>query len=426
MQQKSVWELTCKEPDLVTEPLLQSLTVDVCVIGGGITGLSTALHLAEQGASVVVLEAEQIAHGGSGRNVGLVNAGLWIPPDDIIDVLGEADGERANEILGAAPQQVFDLIERHRIQCDATRTGTLHLAHNRKGVKELERRYNQFSRRDAPVSLLGEAECARLVGTRRVSAALLDARAGTINPLAYTRGLARAARQAGARLFSQSAAQNLQRETSGWVVPTAQGRVQAQQVVLATNAYTEQGWNVVKQHYFPGYFFQVASERLQGPAAETILPEQQGCWDTRTVLSSIRKDVDGRLILGSLGRGDSKPQAFIKTWADRVQRHYFPQLGKVSWHCTWSGRIAFTPEHTLRVFSPANGLLAVTGYNGRGNTTGTVVGKGLSNYLLHGRDEDLPLPIRDSDPITGVPIRSLAYEAGFSLYHAGQCLRVLI
>ncbi|MCH8532338.1 MAG: FAD-binding oxidoreductase [Saccharospirillum sp.] len=426
MQQQCVWELSCKEPDPITEPLKQSLSVDVCVIGGGITGLSTALHLAEQGTSVCVLEAEQFAHGGSGRNVGLVNAGLWIPPDDIIDVLGEADGERANAILGAAPKQLFDLVERHQIQCDATRTGTLHLAHNSKGVKELERRYQQFSQRGAPVTLQRDAECERLVGSSRVPAALLDERAGTINPLAYTRGLARAAQQAGARLFSQSAAQSLQSETSGWVVPTAQGRVQAQQVVLATNAYTEQAWNVVKQHYFPGHFFQVASEPLSGSAADAILPDQQGCWDTRTVLSSLRKDVDGRLILGSLGRGDSKPQAFIKTWADRVQRHYFPQLGKVTWQCTWSGRIAFTPEHTLRVFSPANGLLAVTGYNGRGNTTGTVVGKGLSNYLLHGRDEDLPLPIRDSDPITGVPIRSLAYEAGFSLYHAGQCLRVLI
>ncbi|MHA7881251.1 MAG: L-pipecolate oxidase [Saccharospirillum sp.] len=426
MQHSCVWDSSCKEPNPPTEPLRQALSVDVCIIGAGITGLSTALHLAEQGTSVVVLEAGQVAEGGSGRNVGLVNAGLWIPPDDIVEALGEADGKRANAILGAAPQQVFELIERHGIECDVTRTGTLHLAHNARGVKELERRYQQFSRRGAPVTLLRGAECSQQVGSDRVLAALQDARAGTINPLAFTRGLARAAQQAGVMLHSHSAAQQLQRETDGWCVVTAEGRVKAQQVVLATNAYTEDAWNAVKQQYFPGHFFQVASEPLNGEAAHAILPGKQGCWDTRTVLSSLRRDAEGRLILGSLGRGDSKPRTFVRTWADRIQRHYFPALGKVNWQCTWSGRIAFTPEHTLRVFSPASGLVAVTGYNGRGNTTGTVVGRGLADYLLHGRDEGLPLPIRDYEPVTGIALRSLAYEAGFSLYHSGQCLRVLL
>ncbi|MCH8553107.1 MAG: FAD-binding oxidoreductase [Natronospirillum sp.] len=425
MQAHCIWETDCREPEPSGPQLKASMTTDVCVIGGGITGLSTALHLAEQGASVVVLEAQQIGAGGSGRNVGLVNAGLWIPPDDITDTLGQADGERVNAVLGKAPQRVFELIERHRIQCDATRTGTLHLAHSAKAVGELERRQQQFCQRGAPVTLLRGAECERLLGTNKVPAALLDARAGTINPLGYTRGLARVAEQAGAMLYSHSGAQGLERTPQGWSIPTAEGRVQAQQVVLATNAYTEAAWNVVQKHCFPGYFYQVASEPLEGAAADAILPERQGCWDTRTVLSSIRRDAHGRLILGSLGRGDTKPEAFVRAWANRIQRHYFPQLGRVRWQTTWTGRIAFTPEHTLRVFSPAEGLLAVTGYNGRGNTTGTMVGQGLANWILHGKDDDLPLPIRDSDPVTGIPLRSLAYESGFTLYHAGQCLRVV-
>lgn len=426
MRNQSVWELTAAEKPLAFGQLNDQVTADVCVIGAGITGLSTALHLAEQGVDVSVLEAGEVADGGSGKSVGLVNAGLWVPPDDITRILGEEDGERANRILGAAPRCVFELISRYDLTCDATQTGTLNLAHSRAGLRELERRHQQFQRRNYPVDLISGEACHELTGTRKVQAALLDHRAGTINPMAYTRGLARAARSLGARMWEHSAAGQLNKTATGWRVDTAKGSVTAEKVVLATNAYTQDGWNAVKQHYFPGHFFQVASEPLRSEAAESLLPERQGCWDTRKVLSSIRKDRDGRLVLGSLGRGETKPESFIKAWANRIQRHYFPQLGSVTWETTWTGRIAFTPDHTLRVFAPAEGILAITGYNGRGITTGTVAGKGLAHYLVEGSDEFLPLPIKPVEPITGIPLRSLGYETGFSLYHAGQCLRVLI
>ncbi|EWH00495.1 hypothetical protein Q427_19160 [Halomonas sp. BC04] len=141
------------------EALQGDHAADVVVIGGGITGLSTALHLAEAGIDVTLLESGDIPSGGSGRSVGLVNAGLWIPPDDIRTVLGEALGERANAILGGAPAEVFSLIERHGIDCQATRTGSLHLAHNGGGEQELARRAEQFQRRGAPVELLEADAC---------------------------------------------------------------------------------------------------------------------------------------------------------------------------------------------------------------------------------------------------------------------------
>ncbi len=196
--------------------------------------------------------------------------------------------------------------------------------------------------------------------------------------------------------------------------------------VWSTNAYTEEDWNQVRQHFFPGHFFQVASAPLPDDIAGDILPERQGAWDTRMVLSSMRRDAEGRLVLGSLGRGDGRPQAYVRCWADRIQRHYFPQLGQVDWECTWTGRIAFTPDHTLRLFEPAPGILGATGYNGRGITTGTVVGKGFARYLTHGDDTLLPLPIRSPRPIQAKPLWSSTYEGGFTLYHTGQCLRVLI
>ncbi|USZ51194.1 FAD-binding oxidoreductase [Halomonas sp. DN3] len=426
MQEHCLWTTTSQEASLTLPMLRDVRQAEVVVIGGGITGLSTALHLAQEGVNVVLLEAAGIPTGGSGRNVGLVNAGLWIPPDDICEALGREEGERANEILAGAPAKVFELIKQHSIHCDAERTGTLHLGHNAKGERELDRRAEQLQRRGAPVELVEDEACRRLVGTPRIRRALLDRRAGTLNPTAYTRGLARAAKAAGAALFAESPVLSLRREGDRWRVGTEQGAVLTDRVVVATNAYSEGEWNRVREHFFPGHFFQVASPPLSQEMAEEILPERQGAWDTRMVLSSMRRDSEGRLILGSLGRGEGRPSAYLRCWADRVQRHYFPQLGRVSWECTWSGKIAFTPDHTLRLFEPAPGILAATGFNGRGITTGTVVGKGFARYLISGDDGLLPLPIKAHRPIAAKSLWSCGYEGGFTLYHSGQCLRVLI
>jgi glycine/D-amino acid oxidase-like deaminating enzyme len=109
-----------------------------------------------------------------------------------------------------------------------------------------------------------------------------------------------------------------------------------------------------------------------------------------------------------------------------VQQHYFPYLKPVQWECTWTGCIAFTPDHLMRLFEPAPGLVAVTGYNGRGVTTGSVVGKAFADYLCHQDPQALPIPFAPMQPLAGVGLRSCLYEAGFSLYHAGQCLRIVI
>ncbi|MBD3895208.1 FAD-binding oxidoreductase [Halomonas sp. ML-15] len=426
MQSRCLWEMTAREQAPSTSGLEQDTEAAVCIIGGGITGLSTALHLAEQGIDSVLLEAgETVASGGSGRNVGLVNAGLWIPPDDIVEALGKRDGERVNRILGEAPAAVFDIIERYAIDCSATRTGTLHLGHSTKGRRELERRHAQLASRGAPVTLVEDEACHALTGTTRIQAALLDERAGTLNPAAYTHGLARAAAAQGARLFTASAASGIERHGERWRVTTEHGSVTAPQVVLATNAYTCDEWNQVKQHFFPGHFFQVASQPLEGDVAERILPQRQGAWDTRMVLSSIRRDDQGRLILGSLGKGEGRPRAYLEQWANQVQRRYFPELGKVEWQTSWTGRIGFTPDHTLRLFEPQPGILAASGYNGRGLTTGSVVGKGFAHYVASGDDALLPLPLKRHAPISARGLRSAAYESGFTLYHAGQCLRVV-
>lgn len=425
LREECLWErLTPQRPE--AQALRGELTADVCIVGAGITGLSAAVHLLEQGKRVAVLEAHRTGHGGSGRNVGLVNAGLWIPPDEIEAGFGRAIGSQLNQMLGAAPALVFSLIDKYRIDCQVRREGTLHMAHNATGAADLRSREQQWQRRGAPVELLTGKACEEATGTTKITAALLDRRAGTINPMAYTSGLASAVGGLGGQLFDHSPVTRLERQGDKWCVITEHGAVLAEKVVIASNAYTEGQWTELRRNFFPGYYYQVASTPMSDDAAQQVLPFGQGSWDTRQVLSSIRRDADGRLLLGSLGNGNQKPGWLLKAWADRVQQHYYPYLKKVEWECTWTGCISFTPDHLLRIFEPAPGLVAVTGYNGRGNTTGTVVGKAFADYLCTGDTKALPIPFAPMTPLLGAGLRSALYEAGFSLYHAGQCLRVVI
>ena len=148
-----LWELTAPAPPPTTV-LSESRKADVVVIGGGYTGVSAALHLAQGGAKVAVLEAVELGFGGAGRNVGLVNAGMWVMPDTLVDSLGADYGVRLLKFLGNAPSAVFDLIDKHGIDCEVVRNGTLHCAVGKAGLRELQERAAQWQSRGATRTLV--------------------------------------------------------------------------------------------------------------------------------------------------------------------------------------------------------------------------------------------------------------------------------
>ena len=205
LRSHGLWEITAPAAPATSE-LDRDLRADVVILGAGFTGCSAALHLAQRGVRAIVLEKNDIGFGGSGRNVGLVNAGMWVMPNELPRVLGAEYGERLLTQLGEAPSVVFDLIDRFAIECEATRTGTLHCAVGRRGLEEIRERARQWQARGADVELLGSKDVERLVGTHRYAGALLDRRAGTIQPLAFVRGLAKAAIELGASVFTRSVA----------------------------------------------------------------------------------------------------------------------------------------------------------------------------------------------------------------------------
>ena len=276
------------------------------VIGAGFTGLSAALHLAEGGARVAVLEAAEIGFGGSGRNVGLVNAGLWIMPDEVPSVLGALHGERLLDTLGNAPRLVFDTIERLGIACEAERQGTLHCAVGPAGLAEIEQRAAQWQarRRAGPgCSTPPRRHGASAPPPTRAPCSTSGPAPSSRSPMC---GASPGPRSRRARACSgRSPATAAVRDQNHWRISTRGGSVRAPRAIVATNAYTgrpgDVPWALVGQELVPLPYFQFATQPLGHNIRQSILPERQGVWDTKEILSSYRFDRAGRLVFGSVG-----------------------------------------------------------------------------------------------------------------------------
>jgi glycine/D-amino acid oxidase-like deaminating enzyme len=412
-----LWEKTAP-PAPPTAALAGDRAAEVAVVGGGYTGLSAALHLAEAGVDVVLLEAAEIGFGGAGRNVGLVNAGMWVMPDTLVGTLGPARGEALLSLLGDGPRRVFALIEKHAIACEATRNGTLHCAVGRSGLKELEEREAQWRRRGAPVELLSASEAAAKTGTAAYSGALLDRRAGTVQPLAYARGLAGAALAAGAAIHTRSPVQAIESEGSGWRLATPGGTVTAAQVVVATDAYSERPWSALRAEQVRLPYFNFATAPLADHLLRTILPERQGAWDTKSVLSSFRLDQAGRLVFGSVGALRGTGLAVHRAWAKRALRRLFPEIGDLRFEAEWFGMIGMTADNLPRFHRLDRNVLTICGYNGRGIAPGTVFGRCLAELVLgRMRDDDCPLPCTAPRDARFRAVREGAIEWGAQLAH---------
>jgi glycine/D-amino acid oxidase-like deaminating enzyme len=391
--ENSLWgETAIANP--VSEQLQESLQADVLIVGGGYTGLSSALHLAEQGVSVILLEAKSMGFGGSGRNAGLVNAGVWQNPDHVRKQLGEEAGKRFNLALRDSPALVSDLVERYDMSCDLQQTGTVHIAHNAAAMKQLEDRCQQLQDLGAMVELI-DGGAAHAISASPVyrHGGIHDPGAATIHPLNYARSLAQAALGRGARLYQESGIETLSRQNDRWLATTGSGEVSAEQVIIATNAYADNNSQQVHASSVPVFIFQCATEPLAADLAASIIPERHGLWDTQTLLTSSRIDPAGRLVMSSAGRLQGLQRVIRENWMTRTRDWLYPQTRGLGWGYRWSGQIGVTSSKILRVQLLAPGVFAPAGYNGRGIGPGSVIGKHLADTIVSGNRDDFPFPI---------------------------------
>ncbi|MGA2776741.1 MAG: FAD-binding oxidoreductase [Steroidobacteraceae bacterium] len=413
-----LWEASAP-PAPSTSSLGADIASDAVVIGAGFTGLSAALHIAETGRTVSVLEAAEIGFGASGRNVGLVNAGLWAKPSALREVLGDRHGARLLDELGAAPALVFDIIDRYHVDCEAVRNGTLHCAVGAKGLQDITERARQWQALGAPVELLDAKATFRQVGTHRYRGSLLDRRAGTIQPLAYARGLARAALSRGATIHTASPVIATEDLGDRWRIRTAAGSVTATWVIVATNAYSTGIYSMLRAEVVRLPYFNLATKPLDEATRGAILPDRQGIWDTCEVLSSLRLDRAGRLIFGSVGalRGTGRP--IHRNWGRRALLQLFPALHSVNFEHAWYGWIGMTDDSLPRFHRVARNTVSINGYNGRGIAPGTAFGRDLARLACGQITEaDLSLPATELTSPRFRAAREAFYEVGAQIAHA--------
>jgi len=417
-QHRNLWKYSQLNGHIPT--LDNDIQTDLLVVGGGFTGCSASLEAARSGADVVLLEANSIAFGGSGRNVGLVNAGLWLPPNDIVEILGQTDGARLIETLGTAPDEVFEIIARERISCDAVRNGTLHLAHNSTAFRNLKERFRQGSLACAKLRLLDSEETIERTGSNAFFGALFDPRAGTIQPLAYCQGLADAAIAEGASFYQNSSVTNLHHDGSVWIARVNGSEVRAKNILIATNAYNTFIRGAPQPEFVSVSYSQFATKPLSPKQLVRILPGGEGCWDTALVMTSLRLDRDGRVVIGGMGNSDGLGAVVHKKWAYRKLKQIYPELAGLEFQHCWSGRIAMTSDHIPRILSFGPNAFSVFGYSGRGIGPGTVFGKRAARALLFGEVDALPISITQESREAFRGIRTTYYELGSIIYHAAR------
>jgi glycine/D-amino acid oxidase-like deaminating enzyme len=390
----SLWEATTKrsEPRV---PLQGTIRAQVAIVGAGYTGLSAALHLAEAGLDAVVLDAESPGWGASGRNGGQVIPGLKDNPDELAAKFGEAAGTRLAKAVGEGPDLVFSLIKRHAIACDPIRAGWLQPARSPATLRAIEHRARQWQPFGANTHVLDKAETTRLIGSSFYPAALLDPRGGTVQPLAYARGLAQAAQNAGARLFGESRALRLARTGTLWRVNTARGAVEAETVILATNAYADALHPDLRRSVVAVPSFQVATEKLPPDLLATILPEGHAASDLKRLLRYFRRH-DGRLLMGARGVYTHPPPPSLLARMSAAIAEIYPQAAGLSLEYAWGGMVAVTPDHLPHLHEPEPGLLAGLGYNGRGVAMATLMGQMLADRA---QAKDIAFPTTPLRPI---------------------------
>lgn len=360
-------------------PLAGDAHADVCVVGGGYTGLSAALHLAERGLSVVLLEAHRVGFGASGRNGGQVGSGQRLDQDDLERMAGRDAARALWDLSQDAKALVRDLIDRHAMPV-AFHPGIVHACRSQAEVRHAAA-YAERLARDYGydrIEPLDRDTLHAILPSKAYAGGEIDRGAGHLHPLNFAIGLARAAAEAGAAIHEDTEVLRVEPGARPAVV-TATGRISCDHVILAGNGYLG-GLNPhVAARVMPINNFIVATEPL-GDRAAQVLRENVAVADTRFVVNYWRLSDDGRLLFGG---GESYGYRFpdiVKT-VRKPMLQVYPDLKDVRIDYAWGGTLAITMNRLPCFARPAPGIWSASGFSGHGVAMATMAGRAMAEAV---------------------------------------------
>ncbi|WP_137700102.1 NAD(P)/FAD-dependent oxidoreductase [Marimonas lutisalis] len=389
--------------DLPRFPMLKGETrADVCVIGGGFTGLSAALHLAQAGRDVVLVDAHRVGFGASGRNGGQLGSGQRVEQTELERMLGPDDAAKLWSLAQDAKALVKSLVAEHAIDCDL-KPGVAHacftrgeVAHEHAYAEHLQTRYGYDQ-----ITPLDRDGMQAVCPSPKYVGGTLDMGAGHLHPLNYAIGLARAAAAAGARIHEGTHVHTITEGRSPIEVRTDAGKVRAEHVILAANGYLGGLNRKVAARVMPINNFIAATPPL-GDDAARVLARDVAVADTKFVVNYFRLTPDKRLLFGGgesygyrfpdIGRTVRKPMAEI-----------FPHLADIPFDYTWGGTLAITMRRLPYVARVAPNILSASGYSGHGVGSATHAGQVMARAIQGETDGFDTLSRIPSRPFPGGP-----------------------
>lgn len=375
------WYAASANCDLSFPKLEDSIDVDVCIIGGGYTGLSSAIQLRDKGYSVALLEAERVGWGASGRNGGHASGGQRADQEQLEAMVGMDHAQKLWQLGQEAVDTVCGLIERFNIDCEL-KTGDLHTAAKPAHVAELQAYVEKLQRdyNDQHIRFVEKSELETMTSSRRYLAGALNTAGRHLHPLNYALGLAQAAHANGACIFEDSRVLSFKEGEKAEVV-TSNGKVTANYLILACNGYLENLAPKVAGKIMPINNFVLATEPLGEDLARSLIRDDVAMSDSLFVINYWKMSADHRLLFGGGESYTRKFPADLKSFVRKRMLRTYPELEQTQIDYAWGGTLGITMNRMPSFGRLRKNTFYAQGYSGHGVTIATLAGKLLAEAV---------------------------------------------